>query len=187
VERSQSPRRRNGRALASLPREFPQGRRSSNYTRYGDMSARMVRVVSNFTSNLEIYSTNEAFRRFAGFEARCEPHARELRRAVQEWTRIPVSVGSRRPRRSPRSPIASRRRTPPRGGIRLLPGEQSQRDALGRLELTDLPNYDHSLRGWGSFSSFVPGSPPINQVFGRDPIEFYSAAPAGLTVPNYPC
>jgi nucleotidyltransferase/DNA polymerase involved in DNA repair len=30
--------------------------RSSNYTLYGDMSARVMRVLSNFTPNLEIYS-----------------------------------------------------------------------------------------------------------------------------------
>ena len=67
--------------------------RSSNYTLYGDMSARVMRVLSNFTPNLEIYSIDEAFLSFAGFEARCEAHARDLRRTVQQWTGIPVSVG----------------------------------------------------------------------------------------------
>ena len=33
--------------------------RSSNYTLYGDMSARVMRVLSNFTPNLEIYSIDE--------------------------------------------------------------------------------------------------------------------------------
>jgi hypothetical protein len=40
--------------------------------------ARVMRVVSYFTPNLEIYSIDEAFLSLAGFEARCEPHAREL-------------------------------------------------------------------------------------------------------------
>jgi len=44
--------------------------RSSNYTLYGDMSARVMRVLSNFTPNLEIYSIDEAFLSLAGFEAR---------------------------------------------------------------------------------------------------------------------
>ena len=35
--------------------------RSSNYTLYGDMSAQVMRVLSNFTPNLEIYSIDEAF------------------------------------------------------------------------------------------------------------------------------
>ena len=33
--------------------------RWSNYTAYGDMSARVMRVLSNFTPNLEIYSIDE--------------------------------------------------------------------------------------------------------------------------------
>ena len=44
---------------------------------------------------------------------------------------------SRRPRRWPRSRTAWRRRTAA-GGVRLLLGEEAQREALGRLELTDL-------------------------------------------------
>ena len=67
--------------------------RSSNYTLYGDMSARVMRVLSDFTPNLEIYSIDEAFLSLAGFEVRLEAHARELRRTVQQWTGIPVSVG----------------------------------------------------------------------------------------------
>ena len=43
--------------------------RSSNYTLYGDMRARVMRVLSNFTPNLEIYSIDEAFLSLVGFEA----------------------------------------------------------------------------------------------------------------------
>ena len=35
--------------------------RSSNYTLYGDMSARVMRTVAGFTPDLEIYSIDEAF------------------------------------------------------------------------------------------------------------------------------
>ena len=67
--------------------------RSSNYTLYGDMSARVMRVLSGFTPNLEIYSIDEAFLGLSGFETRLETHARELRQTVLQWTAIPVSVG----------------------------------------------------------------------------------------------
>ena len=66
--------------------------RSSNYTLYGDMSARVMRVLSGFTPNLEIYSIDEAFLGLSGFETRLETHARELRQTVLQWTGIPVSV-----------------------------------------------------------------------------------------------
>jgi DNA polymerase V len=35
--------------------------RSSNYTLYGDMSSRVMDVLSRFTPDLEIYSIDEAF------------------------------------------------------------------------------------------------------------------------------
>jgi DNA polymerase V len=49
--------------------------RSSNYTLYGDMSARVMEVVSQFTPDLEIYSIDEAFLGMAGFGALRESHA----------------------------------------------------------------------------------------------------------------
>ena len=67
--------------------------RSSNYTLYGDMSARVMRVLADFTPELEIYSIDEAFLGLGGFDCRLEAHARELRRVVLQWTGIPVSVG----------------------------------------------------------------------------------------------
>ena len=67
--------------------------RSSNYTLYGDMSGRVMSVLSRFTPDLEIYSIDEAFLRLQGFGPRLESHARALRAAVLQWTRIPVSVG----------------------------------------------------------------------------------------------
>jgi DNA polymerase V len=112
--------------------------RSSNYTLYGDMSARVMRVLSNFTPNLEIYSIDEAFLSFAGFEARCEAHARDLRRTVQQWTGIPVSVGIAPTKTLAKVANRLAKKDAAAGGVRLLLGEQAQREALGGLELTDL-------------------------------------------------
>ena len=67
--------------------------RSSNYTLYGDMSARVMKVLGGFSPELEIYSIDEAFLSLGGFESRLERHARELRSTVIQWTGIPVSVG----------------------------------------------------------------------------------------------
>jgi DNA polymerase V len=67
--------------------------RSSNYALYGDMSARVMEVLSQFTPDLEIYSIDEAFLDLTGFGVRLERHAGALRAAVLQWTGIPVSVG----------------------------------------------------------------------------------------------
>ena len=67
--------------------------RSSNYTLYGDMSARVMRVLGEFTPSLEIYSIDEAFLHIDGDLESVAEQASRLRRTVHQWTGIPVSVG----------------------------------------------------------------------------------------------
>ena len=88
--------------------------RSSNYTLYGDLSARVMRVLSDFTPELEVYSIDEAFLGFGGFEGRLEAHARLLRATVLQWTGIPVSVGIAPTKTLAKVANAPRRRTRPR-------------------------------------------------------------------------
>jgi len=40
---------------------------SSNFPLYGDMSSRVMSILSKFTPNIEIYSIDEAFLKFEGF------------------------------------------------------------------------------------------------------------------------
>lgn len=68
---------------------------SSNYTLYGDMSARVFATLSQFTPEIEIYSIDEAFLNLSGFDRHCSltEYGRRIRRTVKQWTGIPVSVG----------------------------------------------------------------------------------------------
>lgn len=67
---------------------------SSNYTLYGDMSARMNEVYRTFTPDVEIYSIDESFLDLSGFAYRdLVSMARDLRSTVLQWTGIPTCVG----------------------------------------------------------------------------------------------
>ena len=66
--------------------------RSSNYTLYGDLSARVMQVLSANLPALEIYSIDEAFGDFTGM-ADARSVATGLRSLVRQWTGIPVSIG----------------------------------------------------------------------------------------------
>ena len=140
--------------------------RSSNYTLYGDMSARVMRVLSNFTPNLEIYSIDEAFLSLVGFEARCEAHARELRRTVLQWTGIPVSVGIAPTKTLAKVANRLAKKDTAAGGVRLLLGEGAQRDALGRLEASvpgrKLPLRPGSCRTRAGHPGVALGDYPAN-------------------------
>ena len=65
---------------------------SSNYTLYGDISRRVVEVYEDFTPNVEIYSIDECFLDFGGFNDRTG-HARAMRAAVLRRIGVPVRVG----------------------------------------------------------------------------------------------
>ena len=41
---------------------------SSNYALYGDMSSRVMNILTTFTPEIEVYSIDEAFLKFKGFE-----------------------------------------------------------------------------------------------------------------------
>ncbi|MCK5681615.1 Y-family DNA polymerase, partial [bacterium] len=67
---------------------------SSNYALYGDMSRRVMQVLTQFAPELEIYSIDEAFLDLSGFgQADFTQFGRNLQKRVAKWTGIPVSVG----------------------------------------------------------------------------------------------
>ncbi|MDC0631256.1 Y-family DNA polymerase [Flavobacteriaceae bacterium] len=67
---------------------------SSNFPLYGDMSSRVMNILSKYTPNIEIYSIDEAFLEFKGFENYdLEQYGKEIRKIILKWTGIPVSIG----------------------------------------------------------------------------------------------
>ncbi|OLN31333.1 Error-prone, lesion bypass DNA polymerase V (UmuC) [Desulfovibrio sp. DV] len=66
---------------------------SSNYTLYGDLSARVMKTLARFTPNLEIYSIDEAFLDLTGMPGDVAGYSRHIRETVVRWTGIPVSIG----------------------------------------------------------------------------------------------
>lgn len=67
---------------------------SSNFKLYGDMSNRVMSIISRFVPNVEIYSIDEAFLKFEGFsEDVIDQKCREIIETVMKWTGIPVSIG----------------------------------------------------------------------------------------------
>ena len=67
---------------------------SSNYTLYGDMSARVMKSLYHFTPEVEVYSIDEAFLGLNGFnDKELITRMKEMKLAIKQWTGIPVSVG----------------------------------------------------------------------------------------------
>ena len=68
--------------------------RSSNYTLYGDLSARVMSLLSEVAPKLEVYSIDEAFMNMDGIREEDLPGiCRDLIKRIRRWTGIPVSIG----------------------------------------------------------------------------------------------
>lgn len=67
---------------------------SSNYALYGDLSARMMAVIGQYSPHQEIYSIDESFLDFTGFKTwDLTHHCQQLRQQIQQWLGLPVCVG----------------------------------------------------------------------------------------------
>lgn len=67
---------------------------SANFALYGDMSNRVMNVLSDYSPDIEIYSIDEAFLKLDGFEYfNLQNYGEQMRYKVTKWTGIPISVG----------------------------------------------------------------------------------------------
>src|SRR5690606_18452341 len=67
---------------------------SSNYPLYGDMSSRVMNILEQFTPDVEVYSIDEAFLQFKGFEKYdFKDYGNQIRQRILKWTGIPTCVG----------------------------------------------------------------------------------------------
>lgn len=68
---------------------------SSNYALYGDMSSRVMSILGEYTPDIEIYSIDEAFMKFEGFEKYYDytVYGQTIHKRILRGTGIPVSVG----------------------------------------------------------------------------------------------
>lgn len=102
---------------------------SSNYTLYGDMSARVMQTLAAFSPEVECYSIDEAFVSLPDTGNNTD-RGREIKETVGRWTGIPVSVGI-----GPTKTIAKLA-----AGIAKKSGK-----ARGVLDLAGSSYYDHAL------------------------------------------
>jgi DNA polymerase V len=68
--------------------------RSSNYTLYGDLSGRIMSILSSASPKLEVYSIDEAFMVMDGMNSeQIKPVAHSLVHQIRKWVGVPVSIG----------------------------------------------------------------------------------------------
>lgn len=67
---------------------------SSNYSLYGDLSTRVMSILSQFCPDIEVYSIDEAFFKLDTIESNeVESYILMIKETIEKWVGIPVSIG----------------------------------------------------------------------------------------------
>lgn len=113
---------------------------SSNYSLYGDMSSRVMSVLQQFSPDIEIYSIDEAFIQFKGFNSyNFTTYGTEIRNRVLKWTGIPTCVGIAPTKALSKVANKIARKFPKQtNGIYVIDTEEKRLKALRWIKLKDL-------------------------------------------------
>ena len=112
---------------------------SSNYALYGDMSARVQRVLSRFSPEVEPYSIDECFLLLPERDPeRLTALAREVRRTVFRWTGVPVCVGLARTKTLAKVANRLAKQRSESGGVWLFDDPAGIEGELARFDVADV-------------------------------------------------
>ena len=117
---------------------------SSNYTLYGDMSSRVMTMLSSYSPNVEVYSIDECFLDLSGFERYdLKEYGEDIVRTVTKGTGIPVSIGIAKTKTLAK--VANKFAKKYRGykGACIIDTEKKRIEALKRTEIGDVWGIGH--------------------------------------------
>ncbi|MBF9252501.1 Y-family DNA polymerase [Pontibacter sp. 172403-2] len=117
---------------------------SSNYELYGDMSARVVETLSQFSPHVEVYSIDESFLDLGDFyKTDLVAYARTIKETVKLWTGIPVAVGVGPTKTLAKLANRISKKSKRADGALVLTDEYHIREALKRTEAGDVWGIGH--------------------------------------------
>ena len=113
---------------------------SSNYALYGDMSSRVMNILTSFCPDIEIYSIDEAFLQFNGFDNfDLKEYGEEIKKTVTQWTGIPISIGIAPTKALAKVANKIAKKFPERSnGVHIISDERSREKALKWLKIEDV-------------------------------------------------
>ena len=113
---------------------------SSNYALYGDMSARVMNILSNYAPEIEIYSIDEAFLKLEGFEYfNLDKYGEEIVKKVTKSTGIPVCAGIAPTKTLAKVANRIAKKFPKEtGGVYIIDNEEKRIKALKWLAIEDV-------------------------------------------------
>ncbi len=113
---------------------------SSNYALYGNMSNRVMNILSSYTPEIEIYSIDEAFLNFNNVNPlsinKC---GLEIRKKVNKYTGLPVSIGFANTKTLAKlANTIAKKYQKKTGGIFIIDSEETRLKSLKWLKIEDV-------------------------------------------------
>ena len=110
---------------------------SSNYSLYGDISRRVMRILKYLVPNIEIYSIDEAFLDLSSIPNNMIPSfGKKVRDTILQWTGIPTSIGIAKTKTL--SKIANHIAKKQKSGIVNLIGIENIDSILEKVKINDI-------------------------------------------------
>ncbi len=112
---------------------------SSNYPLYGDMSSRVMTILEQFTPDVEVYSIDEAFLEFKGFnDYDFTDYGMQIRERILKWTGIPTCVGIAPTKALSKVANKIARKFPEKKGVCVIDSEEKRIKALKWINIEDV-------------------------------------------------
>lgn len=112
---------------------------SCNFPLYGDMSSRVMNILSSYAPEMEIYSIDEAFLDFRGCNINLQETGENIHKQVLKWTGIPVSIGFAHTKALAKVANRIAKKYPQRtNGVYIIDSEEKRIKALKWLKIEDV-------------------------------------------------
>lgn len=112
---------------------------SSNYALYGDMSARVMGMLSAFTPDIEVYSIDESFLKFDGFDYfSLYEIGLKMRKEVSQGTGIPISVGFAPTKALAKLANKLAKKRPETGGVYVMNSVEKLEEEIAKFTIDDV-------------------------------------------------
>lgn len=112
---------------------------SGNQNLYGDMSCRVMSLLSNYSPDVEVYSVDESFLDFSGFaDIDLNEYTRSMIRTVTKGTGIPVSAGVARTKTLAKVANKFAKKYPAYKGVCIIDDEDKREKALKLTDIGDV-------------------------------------------------
>jgi len=113
---------------------------SSNYSLYGNMSERVMKTLSGFVKDIEVYSVDESFLDLTGFDEHYNltEYGKQIVNTVTRNTGIPVSMGIAPTKTLAKVASKFAKKYKGFGGVCIIDGEEKREKALKLFDIADV-------------------------------------------------